>query len=64
MEGQLKQSLTYPAEQYSQSFFRQLPTDSRFLQCTYQKFMPNSSIGLKTDSNHLYFDYILFFPVI
>ena len=46
MEGQLKQALTYPAEQYSQSFFRQLPTDTRFLQCTYQKFMPNSSIGM------------------
>jgi hypothetical protein len=46
MEGQLKQALTYPAEQYAQSFFKQLPLDSRFLQCTYQKFMPNSTIGL------------------
>lgn len=48
MEGQLRQALTYPAEQYAQSFFRQLPTDSRFLQCTYQKFMPNSNIDAKT----------------
>ena len=55
MEGQLKQSLTYPAEQYSQSFFRQLPTDSRFLQCTYQKFMPNSSIGIKKEIAYIFY---------
>ena len=55
MEGQLKQSLTYPAEQYSQSFFRQLPTDSRFLQCTYQKCMPNSSIGIKKEIAYIFY---------
>jgi hypothetical protein len=48
MEGQLKEALTYPAQLYAQSFFKKLPTDSRFLQCTYQKFMSNSTLDANT----------------
>ena len=44
MEGQLREPLTFPAQRYAESFFRKLPEDSRFLQCTYQKFFPSSSI--------------------
>jgi hypothetical protein len=44
MEGQLREPLTFPAQRYAESFFRKLPVDSRFLQCTYQKFVPSSNI--------------------
>jgi hypothetical protein len=48
MEGQLKEALTYPAQLYAQSFFFKVPTDSRFLQVSYQKFMPSSTLESKT----------------
>ena len=48
MESQLTEAGTFPAQVYAESFFSKLPTDSRFLQCTYQKFMPTSSIDRKT----------------
>ena len=48
MESQLAEAGTFPAQLYAQSFFAKLPTDARFLQCTYQKFMPCSSIDGKT----------------
>ena len=48
MESQLSEAGTFPAQVYAESFFSQLPTDARFLQCTYQKFMPSSSIDGKT----------------
>ena len=48
MEGQLSEAGTFPAQIYAESFFGKLPTDARFLQCTYQKFMPSSSIDGKT----------------
>jgi len=48
MEAQLTQAGTFAAQNYAESFFRQLPTDSRFLQVTYQKFPPNSSIDSDT----------------
>jgi hypothetical protein len=48
MEAQLSEAGTFPAQIYAESFFARLPTDARFLQCTYQKFMPSSSIDGKT----------------
>ena len=48
MESQLTEAATFPAQIYAESFFAKLPTDSRFLQCTFQKFMPSSSIDGKT----------------
>jgi len=48
MEAQLNQAGTFAAQNYAESFFRQLPTDSRFLQVSYQKFPPNSSIDSDT----------------
>ena len=44
MEAQLNQAGTFAAQSYADSFFRQLPTDSRFLQVSYQKFPPTSSL--------------------
>ena len=48
MEAQLSEAGTFPAQIYAESFFAKYPTDARFLQCTYQKFMPSSSIEGKT----------------
>jgi hypothetical protein len=48
MESQLAEAGTFPAQIYAQSFFSKFPTDARFLQCTYQKFMPSSNITGKT----------------
>jgi hypothetical protein len=48
MESQLAEAGTFPAQIYAQSFFSKVPTDARFLQCTYQKFMPSSNITGKT----------------
>ena len=44
MEAQLSETLTYPSQSYANSFFAVLPTDTRFLQNTYQKIMPTRSI--------------------
>lgn len=48
MEAQLSEALTFPVESYSSSFFSRLPADERFLQTTFQKFMPNGSIDAQT----------------
>ena len=48
MEAQLVESSTFPAQQYAQSFFASLPTDARFLQTSFQKIMPSSSIDGST----------------
>jgi hypothetical protein len=48
MEAQLSQAGTFAAQNYAESFFRQLPTDSRFLQVSFQKFPPNSSLESDT----------------
>ena len=45
MEAQLVQPLSVPTQDYAESFFRQLPQDERFIQTSYQKFPPNSSIS-------------------
>ena len=47
MEAQLNQAGTFAAQNYAESFFRELPTDSRFLQVSFQKFSPHSSIDSK-----------------
>jgi hypothetical protein len=44
MESQLYDSSTIPAQEFAESFFSRVPTDSRFLQTSFQKVMPNSSI--------------------
>lgn len=48
MEAQLNQAGTFAAQNYADSYFRQLPTDSRFLQVSFQKFPPNSSLDSDT----------------
>lgn len=48
MEAQLNQPKTYGAQDYAQAFFREIPTDSRFLQNTFQKFPPSTSLATKT----------------
>ncbi len=52
MEAQLTEAGTFPSKVYAESFFAQFPTDARFLQCTYQKFVPTSNIdGNKIEFN-------------
>ena len=48
MEAQLAEAGTFPAQVYAESFFAKYPTDARFLQCTYQRIVPSSSIEGKT----------------
>jgi len=48
MESQLVTANSFPAQDYSESFFASVPTDSRFLSCNYQKFPPVTSIDGKT----------------
>ena len=48
MESQLNQAGTYAAQNYADSFFRELPTDSRYIQVSYQKYPPNSSLDSTT----------------
>ena len=44
MESQLYDSSTVPAQEFAQSFFSRVPTDSRFLQTSFEKILPSSSI--------------------
>ena len=48
MEAQLNQASTFAAQNYADSFFRQLPTDSRFLQVSFQKFPPSTTLDCET----------------
>lgn len=48
MEAQLNQPKTYGAQDYAQTFFRQTPTDARFLQTSFQKIPPSSSLATRT----------------
>ena len=48
MEAQLNQAGTFAAQNYAESFFRHLPVDSRYLQVSFQKFPPNSSLDSGT----------------
>ena len=52
MEAQLSPAASYPAQLYSQSFTREVPTDSRFLQCSYVKYPSSSAL----DSGTITFD--------
>jgi len=47
MEAQLTEPLSFPAEDYAKSWFHSYPVDSRFLNTSYQSFMPTSSIDGK-----------------
>ena len=47
MEAQLTPALSYPAQAYAQSFFEEVPTDSRFISTSYMKFPPSSTIDEK-----------------
>lgn len=44
MEAQLQPAASFQAQEYSQSFFREVPTDSRFIQCSYKKIAPSTSV--------------------
>jgi hypothetical protein len=48
MEAQLTEPGTFPAQLYANSFFAKYPTDARFLQCTYHKFVTSSSLDSDT----------------
>lgn len=48
MESQLVTANSFLTQDYSESFFSEVPTDGRFLSCNYQKFPPVSSIAGKT----------------
>ena len=48
MESQLQSSSTYAAQAYAETYFAQFPTDSRFLNTSYQKFPPESIVENKT----------------
>jgi hypothetical protein len=43
MEAQLTEASTFPAQLYAKSFFANYPSDLRFLQCSYQKFVSAST---------------------
>lgn len=47
-EGVLSSVNSYSAQDYSESFFASVPSDSRFLSSSYQKIPPESSIDGKT----------------
>ena len=47
MEAQLTPALSYPAQAYAQSFFEEVPVDSRFISTSYMKFPPSSTIDAK-----------------
>lgn len=48
MESQLVGADAFATQDYSESFFAEVPTDSRFLSCNYQKFPPVTGIDGKT----------------
>ena len=47
MEAQLTPALSYPAQAYAQSFFEEIPVDSRFISTSYMKFPPSGTIDAK-----------------
>ena len=47
MEAQLTPALSYPAQAYAQSFFEEVPVDSRFISTSYMKFPPSGTIDAK-----------------
>jgi len=47
-EAVLSGENTFSAQDYTESFFASVPSDERFISCSYQKFPPESSIDGKT----------------
>jgi len=52
MEAQLTEPYSYPAEEFAKSWFHTYPVDSRFLNTSYQVFMPTSSIDAQIITFH------------
>jgi len=50
MEAQLTENRTVLSENFASSFFHGFPTDGRFLNCSYQKFMPSSNLDARTQT--------------
>ena len=48
MEATIVEPISVASQSYAQSFFRQDPTDSRFLSRQFQKFMPSTNIDADT----------------
>lgn len=48
MEATLTEPLSFPSQSYAQSFFHSVPTDTRFLNCSFQKFLPSTSLDAET----------------
>lgn len=47
MEAQLTPAVSYPAQTFAQSFFDEIPVDSRYISNSYMKFPPSSTIDSK-----------------
>jgi len=48
MEATIVEPISVASQSYAQSFFRQDPTDSRFINRQFQKFMPSTNIEADT----------------
>jgi len=48
MEAQISEPSTYEVDSFARSWFEGFPIDSRFINCSYHRFMPTSSIDAKT----------------
>jgi len=53
MEATLTEPISFPAESYVQTFFHNLPTDSRFLNCSFAKFLPSTTLDADTQQFNL-----------
>jgi len=53
MEAVLTEPISFPAESYVQTFFHSLPTDSRFLNSSYAKFLPSTTLDADTQQFNL-----------
>jgi len=48
MEANLVENLTIPSQNYAASFFHGYPTDTRFINNTYHKFMATTGLDATT----------------
>jgi len=48
MESQIQPADSYLAQDYAKKFFKQVPTDSRFLEVSYVKFSPSTAVDADT----------------
>lgn len=53
MEATLTEPISFPAESYVQTFFHNFPTDARFLNCNYAKFLPSTTLDAGTQQFNL-----------